>query len=59
MRTLRLMLTYPSEAFVILRGRILCRVFHRHGRICEGRTDHRPRASIRGRWRRPRGRYWF
>lgn len=40
----------PGETLFVLRGRLLCRVFHYHGLTCRGRQDHRPLSSVRGRW---------
>lgn len=50
MTPLRYVLTDPRDALYYYRWRLLCRLFHVHGRPCDGRMDHWPRSTVRGRW---------
>jgi len=42
---LRYWLTEPKDAATYYRGRLLCRLFRRHGPVCQGRLDHRPEEA--------------
>lgn len=57
MRWIRLWLTEPREAAFCARGRLACRLLRLHGSTCEGRRDHWPRNSVRGRWQKSSARW--